>query len=296
MAPRKASHNGSSLPTTPSPSSTSLASDPLPITKINNANLSEIKSALDDAVKKQVREASFTPSLLHPTVHLALGYSSVIISLGAVLYSLRISFEDSKPVLWVAVVGYSVLQSALWAWKRWVEQGEVFRGKRRRMVKRIETDHIQITSSTSLLPPPPSVLTFSPYTRPSSPSSAISSPSTMSPATLSPSSSSAHISHTRDVSRSSASVSKSPTTSTTLPAGHISPNGPTYLLNLTLSTTSNNGKSLLRRSRVVSGRCVGEFVDEDGGVEEGEVMRWLSGLLGEAGMVGAEDGEGMKEN
>ena len=46
----------------------------------------------------------------------------------------------------------------------------------------------------------------------------------------------------------------------------------------------------------MSGRCVGEFVDEDGGVEEGEVMRWLSGLLGEAGMVGAEDGEGMKEN
>ena len=83
--------------------------------------------------------ASFTPSLLHPTVHLALGYSSVIISLGAVLYCLSVTFEESKPILWVAVVGYSVLQSALWAWKRWVEKGEVFRGKRRRMVKRVST-------------------------------------------------------------------------------------------------------------------------------------------------------------
>jgi signal peptidase complex subunit 2 len=72
--------------------------------------------------------------------------------------------------------------------------------------------------------------------------------------------------------------------------------GPTYLLHVNLSTTSNNGKSLLKKSRVVSGRCVGEFVDEDGGVEEGEVTRWLGGLLGEVGMVGAEDGEGTKED
>jgi signal peptidase complex subunit 2 len=90
-------------------------------------------------VSQQLLGASFTPSLLHPTVHLALGYSSVIISLGAVLYALRVSFGDSKPVLWVAVIGYSVLQSTLWAWKRWVEKGEVFRGKRRRMVKRVST-------------------------------------------------------------------------------------------------------------------------------------------------------------
>lgn len=39
----------------------------------------------------------------------------------------------------------------------------------------------------------------------------------------------------------------------------------------------------------MSGRGVGEFVDEQGGVEEGEVTRWLAGLLGDAGLVGAED-------
>jgi signal peptidase complex subunit 2 len=65
------------------------------------------------------------------------------------------------------------------------------------------------------------------------------------------------------------------------------------MLHLHLSTTSNNGKSLLHKARLVSGRRVGEFVDEEGGVEEGEVARWLTALLGEAGLVGAED-EGTK--
>ena len=34
-------------------------------------------------------------------------------------------------------------------------------------------------------------------------------------------------------------------------------------------------------------------MDDEGGVEEGQVGRWLEGLLGEAGLVGAED-EGVK--
>lgn len=38
---------------------------------------------------------------------------------------------------------------------------------------------------------------------------------------------------------------------------------------------------------------MGELVDYDGGVEEGEVQRWLGGLLGEAGLVGAEGVDGL---
>lgn len=66
------------------------------------------------------------------------------------------------------------------------------------------------------------------------------------------------------------------------------------MIRLTLSTTSNNGKSLLAKSRVVSGRCVGEFVDVTGGVEEGEIGRWVGGLLGVVGLVGVES-EGTKQ-
>ncbi|KIR77636.1 hypothetical protein I306_05372 [Cryptococcus gattii EJB2] len=209
-APRAATQ---SPPVQPAPTD-SLATDPLPTVTVNNANIAEIKSALDDIFKTYLLDQSFTPSLLHPTVHLALGYSSVVLALSSVLYSLRVSFEDSKPVLWVAVVGYSLLQTALWGWKRWVEKDEVFKGKRRRMVKRIETDHLQVITSTQLA--------------------------------------------TR------------------------------YVVHLALSTTSNNGKSLIHKSRVVVARGVGELVDEDGGVEEGEVKRWLAGVLREAGVVGVD--------
>lgn len=38
---------------------------------------------------------------------------------------------------------------------------------------------------------------------------------------------------------------------------------------------------------------MGQFVDAEGGVEEGEVKRWVAGVLSDAGLVGAED-EGIK--
>ena len=70
-------------------------------------------------------------------MHLSLGYTSIFLALGSCLYSWRLTFEESKPALWIGVAGYFVLQGVLWAWKRWVEAGEVFSGKRRRMVKRV---------------------------------------------------------------------------------------------------------------------------------------------------------------
>ncbi|KAL1413549.1 hypothetical protein Q8F55_001323 [Vanrija albida] len=259
-------------------SSSSIATDPLPTVRVNKANLAEIKTALDDIVRKHLTDQAFTPSRLHPTVHLSLGYASVILALGASAYCYFLPFEESKTVLWIAVVGYGALQSLLWAWKRWVEKGEVFRGRRRRIVKRIETDLIQIYSSTSVVGPIESVLAVSPNSRPSSPISAttpIASPLT-SPSSLSPSSSGSQLS-------SVANGSSGP-----------DPRGPSYTVRLTLSTTSNNGKSLIHKARVVSGKHVGEVIDEDGGVEEGEVARWISGLLDDAGLVDVED-EGLKQ-
>lgn len=38
---------------------------------------------------------------------------------------------------------------------------------------------------------------------------------------------------------------------------------------------------------------MGQFVDADGGVEEGEVRRWVAGVLSDAGLVGAEE-DGVK--
>ncbi|WWC93287.1 hypothetical protein V866_000120 [Kwoniella sp. B9012] len=256
-----------------------LATDPLPTIKVNNANLGEVKAALDEIVKQHLQNQSFTPSLLHPTVHLSLGYSSVILALSSVLYSLKVDFEDSKPILWIAVVGYTILQVVLWAWKKWIEKGEVFKGKRRRMVKRIETDHIQILSSTSLDSPSQPQLTISPHTRPSSPTSVPTSPNPSSP---------------------SSTIPTLPTTNLSSPSsdGHGSEMtvGPSYNLQLTLSITSNNGKSLIHKSRLIVGKLIGELIDEDGGIEKNEFERWLNTVLDDlgAGANGEDEFEGNK--
>jgi len=138
-----------------------LATDPIPHIKVNNANLAEIKSSLDEAVKgvrplylllqtwstytnqstdvQHLKSQSFTPSLLHPTVHLSLGYLSIIIGMGSYLWTMKMKFEESKYITWFGVSSYFILQGVIWAWKRWVERGEVFNGKRRRMVKRVSS-------------------------------------------------------------------------------------------------------------------------------------------------------------
>jgi hypothetical protein len=64
---------------------------------------------------------------------------------------MKMEFEESKYITWFGVSSYFVLQGVIWGWKRWVERGEVFNGKRRRMVKRV-----------SLFPFPAVRLVFSP--------------------------------------------------------------------------------------------------------------------------------------
>lgn len=153
--------------------SLSLATDPLPTVRVNKSHLAEIKTSLDDIVKKvcvastrtshtchrsmdkltkqYLADQAFTPSHLHATVHLVCGYASCLISLGAFLYTYLkgMTFEESKPYLWIGVIAYGAFQSALWAWKRWVERGEVFRGRRRRVVKRVSTFIIFARNSTA---------------------------------------------------------------------------------------------------------------------------------------------------
>jgi hypothetical protein len=52
---------------------------------------------------------------------------------------MKMEFEESKYITWFGVSSYFILQGVIWGWKRWVERGEVFNGKRRRMVKRVSS-------------------------------------------------------------------------------------------------------------------------------------------------------------
>ncbi|KAL7422582.1 hypothetical protein Q5752_003230 [Cryptotrichosporon argae] len=287
--------------TLPSPSpSTSLATDPLPAVRVNPAHLAELKTALDEVVKNHLTSQRFTPSHMHALVHLVLGYASVALALGSALYPYvyrDTTFDESRPVLIAGAAGYGALQALLWAWKRWVERGEVFRGKRRRVVKRIETDLVKVNTSTSFLPAPAPMITLSPHSRPASPASPASPISPLSPSL------GAHEHDTRPgISTGPArrAGGRGQAEQATLDSTHEKAEtehaerageqqsdaaGPTYLVHLTLTTTSNGGKSLLRRARVVAGRPVGSLVDAAGGVEAGEAARWLDALLADAGVV-----------
>ena len=112
--------------------------------KVNNANLSELKNACDDALKR-VRPLCFhflslshttlrvacrgmrclscrvcvcacrreqflsRPDLfkqihLHTDVRLALGWAGVFVAAGTAFYGWKVDFEQSKPVMWVGLV------------------------------------------------------------------------------------------------------------------------------------------------------------------------------------------------
>lgn len=64
---------------------------------------------------------------------------------------MKMDFESSKYVTWIGVTAYFGLQGLLWCWKRWVEKGEVFSGKRRRMVKRVSSPAVCRQSGWSIL-------------------------------------------------------------------------------------------------------------------------------------------------
>lgn len=143
----------------------------------------------------------------------------------------------------------------------------------------IETDHLRAITSTSLDPPSAPQITFSPHNRPSTPSSSSpSSPRSISSIELS-------------TSGSADALPKIQPTQSEQSQGEA----PTYILHLELSTTSNNGKSLIHKARVVNGKGVGQFVNAEGGVEQGEVRRWVAGVLSDAGLVGAEEEGGKVE-
>lgn len=63
------------------------------------------------------------------------------------------------------------------------------------------------------------------------------------------------------------------------PTSELSPFGPTYSLTLLYTHTTNSGKSLIRKAKIIEGRGVGEFFDVNGGLEESLIEDWVIGLV-----------------
>lgn len=57
-----------------------------------------------------------------------LGYGSCLLAGGAFLFEYYSSFEEAKPVLWVSVIVFWILQAISWIYTSFVEKNEIFVG------------------------------------------------------------------------------------------------------------------------------------------------------------------------
>ncbi|KAG8783235.1 hypothetical protein FRC12_019948 [Ceratobasidium sp. 428] len=117
--------------------------------KVNNASLTELKLACDDALRRYLsRPEHFKIQHTHTDIRLALGYVGVIVAAATGLYSWKREFEETKPVVWLGVILYMLLTGVQTLYSYFVEGDTVFVGKRKTVNKRIETERLTIGAKT----------------------------------------------------------------------------------------------------------------------------------------------------
>ncbi|KAF8592007.1 hypothetical protein K439DRAFT_1656443 [Ramaria rubella] len=132
--------------------------EPRDVIKVNNANLTELKHALDDALKRVLgRPDQFKTIHQHTDVRLALGWAGVFVAAGTAGYGYKTEFEKSKPIVWAGMIIYILLTAVQTLYAYFVEGDIVYVGKRKTFAKRIETERITVESrsqpSTPTSPP-----------------------------------------------------------------------------------------------------------------------------------------------
>ncbi|KAI0090423.1 microsomal signal peptidase 25 kDa subunit-domain-containing protein [Irpex rosettiformis] len=118
--------------------------------KVNNASVTDMKHACDDALKRFLsRPDLFKQIYTHTDVRLGLGWASVFIAAGTGFYGYKVDFEKSKPVVWAGLILYILLTVLQTLYSYFVEGNVVFVGKRKTLDKRIVTERITIASTTT---------------------------------------------------------------------------------------------------------------------------------------------------
>ncbi|KAI0034687.1 signal peptidase complex subunit 2, partial [Vararia minispora EC-137] len=117
--------------------------------KVNNASISELKNACDDALKRFLsRPDLFKQIHTHTDIRLTLGWVGVFIAAATGLYGYYRDFETAKPVVWVGVSLYVLLAGLQALYAYFIERDIVFVGKRKTFDKRIVTERVTISSRT----------------------------------------------------------------------------------------------------------------------------------------------------
>ncbi|KAJ3554667.1 hypothetical protein NP233_g12371 [Leucocoprinus birnbaumii] len=209
------------------------------VVKVNNSNVTELKNACDDAVKRVRRllpplilallnsllwrtqylgrAELFTQIHLHTDVRLGLGWLSVFVAGGTALYGYKVDFEKSKPVVWFGVIMYFLLTSIQTLYAYFVEGDTVFVGRRKTFSKRIITERITLSSKT------------------------------------------------QPARKTKASSANNNTTSTP----------PAYTLSISYVRSTNGGKSLLAKGKTKVEKGYTAFFDEQGTMDQEAFEKWV---------------------
>ncbi|KWU45246.1 hypothetical protein RHOSPDRAFT_33191 [Rhodotorula sp. JG-1b] len=230
-----------------------------PVIRVNTANLTELKNAVDDHLKLVLSspEQAFKRSYVHDDVRLAIGWTAVGVAVATGYYSYIVDdFHRTKHWVAVGVVVYLALNTILALYVALVEKSTIYEGKRRTIASRISTERISLSSvaysspthytTSSWVPFPLSLLLPSPTSAPK--------PSSASP-----------------TSDSSSSLSQRDDD----PARY-----PLYRLTLAYSHSSNANKSLLASDTLVLEKPFGEMFDEEGRLAVRIVEDWVLGTEG----------------
>ncbi|GAA6041413.1 hypothetical protein JCM8097_005238 [Rhodosporidiobolus ruineniae] len=237
-----------------------------PVVKVNTANLSELKNAVDDVVREFFSHPShnFTRSYLHDDVRLVLGWSAVAVAAATGYWGYVTEFHESKAVVGAGVVVYVVLNTLLALYVAFYEKNTIFVGKRRTFASRISTERLTLSSLAASSPKSTTTSSWVPF-----PISLLAPSAPIPPPSPSSSSSSS----------SSAPLSPEETY-------------PLYSLHLAYAHSSNANKSLLHARELTRVKGMAGWFDEGGRLARGKVEGWLEEGLRE---VVGEGGEGKEE-
>ncbi|KAI7883053.1 microsomal signal peptidase 25 kDa subunit [Lichtheimia hyalospora FSU 10163] len=100
-----------------------------PVQVTNKYDSTQLKNAIDDEVRRFFgKERDYQEGHLHTDIKLVLGYGSCLLAGGAFLFEYYSSFDEAKPVLWVSVIVFWILQAISWIYTTFVEKNEIFVG------------------------------------------------------------------------------------------------------------------------------------------------------------------------
>ncbi|KAF9225892.1 hypothetical protein BS17DRAFT_730049 [Gyrodon lividus] len=148
-APASGTRRGSSasLEKPPGPLSVTVAPEERDTIKVNNASVTDLKNACDDALKRYLsRPNLFKQIHLHTDVRLTLGWAGVLVAGATGLYGWKVDFEQSKPGVWAGFILYVILTTLQTLYAYFVEGDIIFVGRRKTFSKRIITERITISS------------------------------------------------------------------------------------------------------------------------------------------------------